>query len=75
MKMFNYKINRKVFTFAVCILAAGIFFFSCKSSSQTKEKVLPLDYTDQDVIDNEIKTIRELKEKESYFQYQCKSQR
>lgn len=65
MKMFNYKINRKVFSLAVCILAAGIFFFSCKSSSQTKEKVLPLDYTDQDVIDNEIKTIRELKEKES----------
>ena len=42
-----------------------MFLFSCKSFSQPKEIQKPIDYTDQDVVDNEIKTIRELQQKES----------
>ena len=41
------------------------FFSGCKSIKQPQSIAQPLDYTDQDVIDNEIKTIRELQEKES----------
>ena len=50
-------------TFLVLLLAG--FFFSCKSISQPTEVSKPLDYTDQDVIENEIKNIRELQQKES----------
>ena len=39
--------------------------FSCKSIKQPQTITKPLDYTDQDVIENEIKTIREMQEKES----------
>ena len=51
-------------------MAVGIFFltlnlFSCKSVSKVKEIQKPLDYTDKDVIENEIKTIRELQQNES----------
>ncbi len=48
----------------LALLLAG-FFFSCKSISQPTEVSKPLDYTDQDVIENEIKNIRELQQKES----------
>ena len=37
--------------------------FSCKSIKQPQTITKPLDYTDQDVIENEIKTIREMQEK------------
>ena len=40
-------------------------FFSCKSFKQPSEIQKPLDYTNEDVIQNEIKNIRELQEKES----------
>ena len=51
-------------------MSVGIFFltlnlFSCKSVSKVKEIQKPLDYTDKDVIENEIKTIRELQQNES----------
>ena len=54
----------------VSITAAFVFLFSntlfsCKSLKQPSEIQKPLDYTDQDVIDNEIKNIRELQQKES----------
>ena len=49
----------------ICAVFLTLIFISCKSFSQPKEIQKPLDYTDQDVIDNEIKTIRELQNKES----------
>ncbi len=48
-----------------CLFAVSLAFFSCKSLSQPEEIQQPLDYTNEDVIANEIKTIRELEEKES----------
>ena len=47
-----------------CIFLCSLFL-SCKSIKQPQSVAQPLDYTDQDVIENEIKTIRELQEKES----------
>lgn len=46
------------------VLAVLVLFFSCKSFSQPSQIAQPLDYTDQDVIDNEIKTIREFEQTE-----------
>ena len=64
MKIRIFK-NIYLFLLAVaCVLFASAFT-SCKSFSQTKEIQKPLDYTNEDVIDNEIKTIRELQQKES----------
>ena len=60
-------LKKHIFTSAAvaCIFAAGITLFSCKSLSQPSEIQQPLDYTNEDVIANEIKTIRELEQKES----------
>ena len=52
--------TRLLFCISLCSL-----FLSCKSIKQPQSVAQPLDYTDQDVIENEIKTIRELQEKES----------
>ncbi len=49
--------------FFICVLVCcGLF--GCKTIAQPQSVVQPLDYTDQDVIENEIKTIREMQEKE-----------
>ncbi|MBR5032625.1 MAG: serine protease [Treponema sp.] len=63
----NIRIFKKIsfFSFAACAFALSISFFSCKSFSQPTEIQKPLDYTDRDVIENEIKNIRELQQKES----------
>ena len=58
------KISFFAFT-AACLVLLGFSVFSCKSFSQPSEIQKPLDYTDQDVIENEIKNIRELQQKES----------
>ncbi len=55
----------KVTRFLGFSLLLCLAFISCKSISQTKQIQPPLDYTDKDVKDNEIKNIRELENKES----------
>ena len=59
---FQKKCNFPVCLF--CVIALSLSLYSCKSLSQPQEIQKPLDYTDQDVIQNEIKNIRELEEKE-----------
>ena len=49
----------------IFLFVLSLFFFSCKSFSPKSEIQKPLDYTNDDVIQNEIKNIRELQEKES----------
>ena len=49
----------------IFLFVLSLFFFSCKSFSPKNEIQKPLDYTNDDVIQNEIKNIRELQEKES----------
>ena len=59
------KLAAKVLTHILVVLAAAVLVCSCKSFSQPSSIQKPLDYTDEDVIANEIKNIRELQQKES----------
>ena len=51
----------KPFFFSLCCLS----FFACKSIKQPESIQQPLDYTDKDVVENEINTIRSFGESES----------
>ena len=62
MKVYNQKSISCYATISLFVLS---LFFSCKSFKQPSEIQKPLDYTNEDVIQNEIKNIRELQEKES----------
>ena len=64
MKVVSFTKHNLYAQFFICLLAC-FALFSCKSIDQPQSVAQPLDYTDQDVIENEIKTIRELQEKES----------
>lgn len=55
------KIKAALFSFSLLFLA---FFSGCKSIAQPQTIEKPLDYTDRDVVENEINTIRSLLPKE-----------
>ena len=60
--------KRPKFYVLVFLFLCSLFcfsFISCNSLDQPKNILQPLDYTNEDVIANEIKTIRELEEKQS----------
>lgn len=61
-KVHKYK---KLLYLLLAVFIVCLAFSACKSFSQPEEIQKPLDYTNQDVIENEIKNIRELQEKES----------
>ena len=64
MKARIFKKKAYVSIAAALAVFTGLSIISCKSFSQPSEIPKPLDYTDQDVIDNEIKNIRELEQTE-----------
>ena len=55
----------KKLSFLFCVFYTAIFLFSCKTIKQPEKIFEPLDYTDTDVIQNEISAIRLLKETDS----------
>ncbi|MCR4899388.1 MAG: S1C family serine protease [Treponema sp.] len=55
----------KQFTGCLVFFISAILFFGCKSFEQPDSVQKPLDYTDQDVIENEINNIHELLKTES----------
>ena len=55
----------KKLLFLFCVLLTAIIFSSCKTIKQPEKIFEPLDYTDNDVIQNEISAIRALKETDS----------
>ena len=64
MKFVSFKNHKSLPRFFISVLLC-LGLFSCKTIKQPESIAQPLDYTDQDVIENEINTIRELQEKES----------
>ena len=64
MKFVSFKNHKSLPRFFIGVLLC-LGLFSCKTIKQPESIAQPLDYTDQDVIENEINTIRELQEKES----------
>ncbi len=64
MKFVSFKNHKSLSRFFIGVLLC-FGLFSCKTIKQPESVAQPLDYTDQDVIENEINTIRELQEKES----------
>ncbi len=64
MKVVSLKKQKILPRFFISVLLC-LGLFGCKTIKQPESVAQPLDYTDQDVIENEIKTIRELQEKES----------
>lgn len=64
MKIIDFKFEKGLL---LALMTAFLFcgLFSCKSIAQPAQIQQPLDYSDQDVIDNEIKNIRELQKDES----------
>lgn len=57
----------KKFNFKIFIFSLPFFLLSCNSLKQPKQIFEPLDYSETEVVENEIKRIQELKEEKPIF--------